>query len=53
MSGSYDLKSGCAFFADMMRRRCITDKFAGVAFRSFRAAASTISVTLLHGDCLP
>ena len=53
MSGRYDVKSGCAFlFADVLGRNCLVDLFAGAVLLRFPGAASTISVTLSHGDCL-
>ena len=53
ISGRYDVKSGCAFLCeDVLGRYCMVDVFAGCVFVRFLAAASTISVTFSHGDCL-
>ena len=53
MSGRYDVKSGSAFLCDdVLGRNCILDVLAGGVLLRFRAAASTISVTLSRGDCL-
>ena len=47
------MKSGCAdLCTDVLARNCILDVFAGGVLLRFLAAASTISVTLPHGDCL-
>ena len=53
MSWRFDVKSGCAFLCeDVLYRNCILGVFAGGVLR-FLDAASTISITLSRGDCLP
>ena len=53
MSGRYVVKSGCAFLCiDVLGRNCRLDVSAGGVLLRFLAAASTISVTLSHCDCL-
>ena len=53
MSGRYDVKSGFVFLcADVLGRNCFLDVYARGVLLRFLAAASTICVTLLRGDCL-
>ena len=54
MLGRFDVKSGCVFLCvDVLGRNCNLDVFAGGVLLRFPAAASRISVTLSHSDCLP
>ena len=48
------MKSSCAFLCDdVLGRNCILDVFAGGVLLRLLARASTFSMTLSRGDCLP